>query len=68
MKAGTYNETTVLLPWEESYYAAVALIAALEGEPINGYINEADLPAVADGPGTIIITKENADTMTEPKY
>ena len=68
VKAGTYNETTVLLPWEESYYAAVALIAALEGEPINGYINEADLPAVADGPGTIIITGENADTMTEPKY
>ena len=68
VKAGTYNETTVLLPWEESYYAAVALIAALEGEPINGYINEADLPAVADGPGTIIITKENADTMSEPKY
>ena len=67
VKAGVYNETTVLLPWEESYYAAVALIAALEGEPINGYVNEADLPAVADGPGTIIITKENADTMN-PNY
>lgn len=67
VKQGIYNETTVLLPWEESYYAAVALIAALEGEPINGYINEAELPAVTDGPGTIIITKENADTM-KPNY
>ena len=67
VKAGIYNETTVLLPWEESYYAAVALIAALEGEPVNGYVNEAEMPAVTEGPGTIIITKENADTIT-PNY
>ena len=67
VKRGIYNETTVLLPWEESYYAAVALIAALEGEPVNGYVNEAELPAVTEGPGTIIITKENADTIS-PNY
>ena len=67
VKQGIYNETTVLLPWEESYYAAVALIAALEGEPVNGYIDEAELPAVTEGPATIIITKENADTIT-PNY
>jgi len=67
VKAGIYNESTVLLPWEESYYAAVALIAALEGEPINGYVNEAHLPRVMDGPGTILITKENADQF-EPNY
>ena len=42
--SGIYHATTVLLPWAEAYYAAVALIAALEGEPIDGYVNEAELP------------------------
>jgi ABC-type sugar transport system substrate-binding protein len=67
IKAGIFNESTVLLPWEESYYAAVALIAALEGQPVNGYVNEAHLPRVMDGPATILITKENADQF-EPNY
>ena len=29
VRRGIYYETTVLLPWEEGYYSAVALIAAL---------------------------------------
>jgi hypothetical protein len=57
----------VLLPWEESYYAAVALIMALEGRPVNGYVNEADLPRVTDGPGTVFITRANADKFS-PNY
>lgn len=64
---GTWNETTILLPYEEGYYAAVALIMALEGEPVDGYVNEADLPPVTDGPGTIFITAENADQFS-PRY
>lgn len=67
VKAGVYNESTMLLPWEEAYYAAVALIMALEGQPVKGYVSEAEMPRVTDGPGTIIITKANADKI-EPNY
>lgn len=59
--SGEFNQTTALAPYEESYYAAVALIMALEGEPVNGYVNEAELPRITDGPGTIYITPENVD-------
>jgi ABC-type sugar transport system substrate-binding protein len=61
IRDGVYNETTMLLPYEETYYAAVALMMALDGQPVNAYINLADLPVVTDGPGTILITKANAD-------
>ncbi|HSF19637.1 MAG TPA: sugar ABC transporter substrate-binding protein [Vicinamibacteria bacterium] len=64
---GVYFETTVLLPWEEGYYSAVALIAALEGEPVNGFVNEAELPRVTEGPGSILITGENV-SLFEPNY
>ncbi len=64
---GTWNETTILLPYEEGYYAAVALIMALEGRAVHGYVNEAELPPVTDGPGTIFITAENADRF-DPRY
>jgi ABC-type sugar transport system substrate-binding protein len=64
---GTWNETTILLPYEEGYYAAVALIMALEGQPVNGYVNEAELPAITEGPGTIFITADNADQFS-PRY
>ena len=37
--AGIYNETTMLLPYEEGYYSAVAMMMALAGQPINGYVN-----------------------------
>src|ERR1700750_1781244 len=48
VEQGTWNETSVFLPYEESYYAAVALIMALQGKPVNAYVNEADMPAVTD--------------------
>ena len=67
VKQGTFTEVTVLLPWEETYYAAVALVMALEGHPVNAYINEADLPRVTDGPGTVFVTKANADKFM-PNY
>jgi galactofuranose transport system substrate-binding protein len=58
---GIFNETTIVLPYDEAYYAAVALVMALSGQPVNGYINEADLPRIVDGPDTLVITKANAD-------
>ena len=64
---GIYFETTVLLPWEEGYYGAVALIAALEGEPVNGFVNEAELPRITEGPGSILITRDNVNRF-EPNY
>jgi ABC-type sugar transport system substrate-binding protein len=59
VKAGVYNETSIFLPYEESYYAAVALMMALEGKPVNGYVSEAELPAVTRL-GSIFVTKKNA--------
>lgn len=61
VRSGEFNETTVELPYEESYYAAVALVMAMEGKPVKGYITEEQLPRVTDGPGTIYITKKNVD-------
>lgn len=66
VKAGVYNETTIFLPFQESYYAAVALIMALEGKPVNGYINEAELPVVTKL-GSIFVTKKNAGKF-KPNY
>lgn len=65
--AGTWNETTILLPYQEGYYGAVALLLALEGNPVNGYVNEAELPEVTSGPGTIFITTDNASKFA-PQY
>ncbi len=59
LEEGVYESSTVLDPYDEAYYAAVALVMALDGEPPNGYVNEAQLPRVTEGPDTIIITKQN---------
>ena len=48
VKAGIFNATTAYLPYEEAYYGSVALIMALEGKPVNAYIDEALLPKVVD--------------------
>jgi ABC-type sugar transport system substrate-binding protein len=66
VKQGAWNETSIFLPFEESYYAAVALIMALEGKPANAYVNEAELPAVTEL-GSIYVTKENAAEF-RPSY
>ena len=54
-------QTTAYLPYQEAYYGAVALMMALEGKPINAYIDEALLPEIVNSTGTIFITKDNAD-------
>jgi galactofuranose transport system substrate-binding protein len=66
VKQGAWNETSIFLPFEESYYAAVALIMALEGKPVNAYVNEAEMPAVTDL-GSIYVTKQNAARF-RPNY
>ena len=66
VKQGAWNETSIFLPFEESYYAAVALIMALEGKPVNAYVNEAEMPAVTEL-GSIYVTKENAAEF-RPNY
>jgi ABC-type sugar transport system substrate-binding protein len=59
VKQGAWNETSIFLPFEESYYAAVAMMMALEGKPVNGYVNEAHMPPVT-ALGSIYVTKDNA--------
>ena len=61
MKAGILSATTAYLPYQEAYYGAVALMMALEGKPMNAYIDEALLPKIVDTTGTIIIDKNNVD-------
>ncbi len=64
IKAGLYEETILVLPYEESYYGMVGMIRKLETGKDFGFANEAYTPAVLDGPGTIFITKANADKFS----
>jgi ABC-type sugar transport system substrate-binding protein len=59
VKQGAWNETSIFLPFEESYYAAVALMMALQGKPANAYVNEAEMPPVTNL-GSLFVTKQNA--------
>lgn len=67
VKAGTWYFTVAYQPYQEAYYGAAALMMALEGKPINAYIDEALLPDIVDTTGTIFITKDNADKY-KPVY
>jgi galactofuranose transport system substrate-binding protein len=59
LEEGVFEESTVLDPYDEAYYAGVAVVMALEGVAVKGYVNEAQLPRITEGPGTILITKQN---------
>ncbi len=66
--AGTWTETTIFLPYEESYYAFAQLARKLAtGKDTPGYTDLAGAPSVVDGPGDIYITKDNANKF-HPKY
>jgi galactofuranose transport system substrate-binding protein len=68
IKAGTWNESTVLLPYEEGYYAFAQMARKLAtGEDTPGYTDLSGAPSVASGPGSIFITAANADKFA-PKY
>jgi ABC-type sugar transport system substrate-binding protein len=66
VKDGRWNETSVFLPFEESYYGGVALMMALEGKPVNAYVSEEAMPAVTRL-GSIYVTKRNAAKF-QPNY
>jgi ABC-type sugar transport system substrate-binding protein len=66
IEQGAWNETSIFLPFEESYYGAVGLIMALEGKPVNAYVNEADLPPVTKL-ASIYVTRHNAARF-RPNY
>lgn len=67
IKDGIYNGTSILSPYEESYYGVVAMAMALQGKPLNAYVDEALLPSVVNGPGTVLIDKSNVDSF-KPAY
>jgi ABC-type sugar transport system substrate-binding protein len=59
IERGIWNGSMIFLPFQESYYGAVALIMALEGKSVNGYVSEADMPSVTNL-GSLHLTKQNA--------
>jgi ABC-type sugar transport system substrate-binding protein len=59
VERGVWNTTMIFLPFQESYYASVALIMALEGRAVNAYVNEAEMPPVT-GLGSLFVTRQNA--------
>jgi galactofuranose transport system substrate-binding protein len=67
IKQGEYESTAVLVPREEGYFAGVAMAMALQGKSVKAFIDEKQLPTIAEGPGTIFVTKPNVDKFT-PEY
>jgi galactofuranose transport system substrate-binding protein len=66
VKQGAWNETMIFLPFQESYYAGVALMMALQGKPVNAYVNEAEMPPVTKL-GSLFVTKQMA-ARYQPNY
>lgn len=65
---GSWNETSVLLPYEESFYPLVQLLRKLvDGQDTPGFTDLAQAPVVVKGPGSIFITADNA-TSFKPEY
>jgi galactofuranose transport system substrate-binding protein len=58
--SGSWNSSMAFLPYQEAYYAAVAVVMALEGKPVNAYVDEGLLPEILNTTGTVFITKDNA--------
>jgi hypothetical protein len=64
---GTFEGTTAEDPQAEAYYGAIALVMAMEGHPINAYVDLKDLPWLVDGTDTIFINKLNMSKF-EPHW
>ena len=65
---GAWTSTSVLLPYEESYYGVVQLAHSIEtADPTPGFTYLAESPVIVDGPGTIFITSDNAADF-DPEY
>ena len=68
VRSGAWNETSVLLPVEESAYGVVQLVRAIAtGKSTPGFTYLAQAPAVTKGPGSIFITSSNASKF-KPEY
>jgi len=68
LKEGRMTESTLLLPYEEGNYAMEQMIRFLQtGKKTPGTVWLPMAPIVKEGPGTMFITKENADKWT-PEY
>ena len=68
VKKGAWNETSVLLPIEESAYGFVQLFRDMAtGKATPGMTFLAQAPAVTKGPGSIFITRSNASKF-HPEY
>src|SRR5712672_3070196 len=67
VKSGKWASTMAYLPYQEAYYGAAALMMALDGKPINAYIDEELLPEIVNSTGTGFISKANADKY-KPVY
>lgn len=60
--SGIWTSTTILLPFEESYYGFVQLAKAMAtGEITPGFTNLSDSPVVLDGPGSVFISSANVN-------
>lgn len=67
--SGEIEATTIGLPYEEGYYAGVVMVMALQGHPLNGYIDESKLPIITQGPGDVMLTRSNAARFSpRPRY
>jgi ABC-type sugar transport system substrate-binding protein len=62
---GTWTGTSILLPYEESFYPVVHLARFFStGEGTPGFTNLAEAPTVVDGPGSVYLTADNAASFT----
>ena len=67
--SGEIQATTIGLPFEEGYYAGVVMAMAVQGHPLNGYIDESKLPTITEGPGDVMLTRANAARFSpHPQY
>src|SRR5258707_896654 len=67
VKSGKWASTMAYLPYQEAYYGAAALMMALDGKPINAYIDAELLPEIVNSTGTVFINKDNVDKY-KPVY
>ena len=68
IRDGRWNGTSILLPYEESYFPVVHLARFFaNGEETPGFTNLAEAPTVTDGPGSVYLDQQNIDTFT-PQY
>jgi ABC-type sugar transport system substrate-binding protein len=65
IEKGDWTGTSILLPYEESYYPVVHLARFFAtGEATPGFTNLAEAPTVVDGPGSVYLTADNAGSFT----